>query len=138
MGQALRVAGPDVLAVAEFVSGSDNAVVKALVVREHPVLLTEAKDFGQQVYAYSQQFNGVILMRYPASAHCIENLGSDQAPAAEVHTKEVIVCRGVGAKIDTLEVVRGLAQCLPQRSPTINEFLFEGGCQDARLDFGGD
>lgn len=36
--------------------------------QENRVLLTEDKDFGQLVYAHSQRSNGVILIRYPASA----------------------------------------------------------------------
>lgn len=56
------------LAVAEFLSGSADAVVMDLAFREHRVLLTEDKDFGQLVYAYSQQSSGVILIRYPAGA----------------------------------------------------------------------
>lgn len=39
-----------------------------LAFREHRILLTEDKDFGQMVYADSQQSSGVILIRYPASA----------------------------------------------------------------------
>jgi len=39
-----------------------------LAFREHRILLTEDKDFGQLVYAYSQQSSGVILIRYPANA----------------------------------------------------------------------
>jgi len=66
--RALRAAGHDVLAVAEVLSGSDDAVVMDLAFREYRVLLTEDKDFGQLVYAYSQQSSGVILIRYPASA----------------------------------------------------------------------
>ncbi|NGZ96895.1 MAG: hypothetical protein CV089_12370 [Nitrospira sp. WS110] len=66
--RALRAAEYDVLAVTELMSGSDDAVVMDVAFREHRILLTEDKDFGQLVYAYSQQSNGVILIRYPASA----------------------------------------------------------------------
>lgn len=64
----LRAAGHDVLAVAELLSGSDDAVVMDLGLRENRILLTEDKDFGQLVYADSQQSSGVILIRYPSSA----------------------------------------------------------------------
>ncbi|NGZ09509.1 MAG: hypothetical protein CV088_08975 [Nitrospira sp. LK70] len=66
--RALRAAEHDVLAVTEILSGSDDAVVMDVAFREHRILLTEDKDFGQLVYAYSQQSNGVILIRYPSSA----------------------------------------------------------------------
>ena len=36
--------------------------------REKRILLTEDKDFGQLVYAHSQQSSGVIFIRYPATA----------------------------------------------------------------------
>ena len=39
-----------------------------MALREGRVLLTEDKDFGQLVYAQSQQSCGVIFVRYPASA----------------------------------------------------------------------
>ena len=66
--RALRAAGHDVLAVAELASGSDDAIIMDLALRENRVLLTEDKDFGQLVYAHLQQSNGVIFIRYPATA----------------------------------------------------------------------
>lgn len=56
------------LAVVELASGSDDSLVMDLAFREHRVLLTEDKDFGQLVYAHSQPSSGVIFLRYPASA----------------------------------------------------------------------
>lgn len=56
------------LAVAEIASGSDDAIVMDLAFRDNRVLLTEDKDFGQLVYAHSQQSSGVIFIRYPANA----------------------------------------------------------------------
>lgn len=56
------------LAVAEIASGSDDTIVMDLAFRENRVLLTEDKDFGQLVYAHSQQSSGVIFIRYPANA----------------------------------------------------------------------
>jgi len=41
------------MAIAELSSGSDDAVVMDLVLREQRILLTEDKDCGQLVYAYS-------------------------------------------------------------------------------------
>lgn len=66
--RALRAAGHDVLAVAELLSGSDDAIIMNLGLRENRILLTEDKDFGQLVCAHSQQSSGVILIRYPATA----------------------------------------------------------------------
>lgn len=66
--RALRSAGHDVLAVAELASGSDDAMVMNLALRERRVLLTEDKDFGQLVFAHSHQSGGVIFIRYPANA----------------------------------------------------------------------
>lgn len=65
--RALRATGQDVLAVAELASSSDDAIVMDMAHRENRVLLTEDKDFGQLVYAHSQQSSGVILIRYSAS-----------------------------------------------------------------------
>lgn len=69
--RALRAVGHDVLAVAEIASGSDDSIVMDIAFREHRVLLTEDKDFGQLVFAHSQQSSGVIFIRYPASARKI-------------------------------------------------------------------
>jgi predicted nuclease of predicted toxin-antitoxin system len=66
--RALRGAGHDVLAIAELASGSDDAIVMDMAYHEKRVLLTEDKDFGQLVYAHSQQSSGVIFIRYPANA----------------------------------------------------------------------
>lgn len=61
-------AGHDVLAVAELAAGLDDTAVMDIAVREERLLLTEDKDFGRLVYAYSQQSSGVIFIRYPALA----------------------------------------------------------------------
>jgi predicted nuclease of predicted toxin-antitoxin system len=66
--RALRATAHEVLAVAELASGSDDAIVLDMACRQNRVLLTEDKDFGQLVYAHSQQSSGVIFIRYPASA----------------------------------------------------------------------
>jgi predicted nuclease of predicted toxin-antitoxin system len=64
--RALRAAGHDVRAVTESASGADDATVMDLALREERILLTEDKDFGQLVYAYSRQSSGIIFIRYPA------------------------------------------------------------------------
>ena len=66
--RALRAVGHDVLAVAELASGTDDATVMDMALRDNRVLLTEDKDFGQLVYAQAQPSSGVIFIRYPAEA----------------------------------------------------------------------
>ncbi|MBI2485539.1 MAG: DUF5615 family PIN-like protein [Deltaproteobacteria bacterium] len=53
--RALRAANHDVLAVSEISPRAEDVDVMNLAVRETRVLLTEDKDFGQLVYAYSQK-----------------------------------------------------------------------------------
>jgi predicted nuclease of predicted toxin-antitoxin system len=60
--RTLRAAGHDVVAIAELVAGSDDAIVMDLALRDSRVLLKEDKDFGQLVYAQSQQSSGVIFI----------------------------------------------------------------------------
>lgn len=50
--RALRAAGHDVRAVAEAMPGGDDEDVIALAARDHRLLLTEDKDFGQLVFAH--------------------------------------------------------------------------------------
>jgi hypothetical protein len=66
--RALRAAGHDVTAVAEFAQRSEDAVVADLAILDARILLTEDKDFGQLVYARAQPLGGVILLRFPAGA----------------------------------------------------------------------
>lgn len=66
--RALRDAGHDVCAIAESASGSGDSIVMDMALREERILLTEDKDFGQLVYAYSRQSCGVIFIRYSARA----------------------------------------------------------------------
>lgn len=65
--RALRSAGFDVLAIAEFAPRADDSDIVDLAARESRVLLTEDKDFGQLVYAELRASSGVILIRFPAS-----------------------------------------------------------------------
>jgi|GEM_PF-6599261 len=52
----------------KLAAGLDDTAVMDIAVREERLLLTEDKDFGRLVYAYSQQSSGVIFIRYPALA----------------------------------------------------------------------
>lgn len=64
--RALRAAGHDVAAVAEFAHRADDSAVINLAVHEDRIVLTEDKDFGHLVYASAQETAGVILIRFPA------------------------------------------------------------------------
>jgi predicted nuclease of predicted toxin-antitoxin system len=63
----LRLAGYDVVSVAERMRGADDETVIEFARSEHRLLITEDKDFGQLVFAAAKQNSGVILIRYPAS-----------------------------------------------------------------------
>ena len=66
--RALRAAGYDVLAIAEFTSRSDDAELIAQAYREHRILITEDKDFGWLVFVSNASSAGVILLRFPGTA----------------------------------------------------------------------
>jgi len=66
--RALRAAGHDVLAVREAIPGAEDESVVQLALRDSRVLLTEDKDFGQLLYASPPGTQGVILVRFPATA----------------------------------------------------------------------
>jgi len=63
----LRLAGYDVVSIAERMRGADDETVIELARSERRLLITEDKDFGQLVFATAKQNSGVILIRYPAS-----------------------------------------------------------------------
>ncbi len=60
---ALREAGHEVHAVAEVMAGSADEAVLALAVREHAVLITADKDFGELVFQRRAVPAGVLLLR---------------------------------------------------------------------------
>jgi predicted nuclease of predicted toxin-antitoxin system len=66
--RVLRTEGFDVVSVAEASAGADDERVMAMALREHRILLTEDKDFGQLVFAAGSKSLGVGLIRFPASA----------------------------------------------------------------------
>jgi predicted nuclease of predicted toxin-antitoxin system len=66
--RALRVAGHDVLAVAEIALSADDTEVTRLAAEQGRVLLTEDKDFGQLIFAAAAPSAGVVLFRYVMSA----------------------------------------------------------------------
>ena len=63
--RALRAAGHEVLAVAEFAPSADDSDILRLALAERHILLTEDKDFGQFVYAHGQRAHSVLFLRYP-------------------------------------------------------------------------
>ncbi|MHB1540301.1 MAG: DUF5615 family PIN-like protein [Steroidobacteraceae bacterium] len=64
----VRVAGHDVVSIAERMPGVEDEKVIELAASERRLLLTEDKDFGQLVFAATKNNSGIILIRYPASA----------------------------------------------------------------------
>lgn len=64
----LRLAGYDVVSIAEKMPGADDDAVIDFARSERRLLVTEDKDFGQLVFAAAKQNSGVVLIRYPASA----------------------------------------------------------------------
>lgn len=66
--RALRAAGHDVRALAEESSRTMDAEVIALAAREGRILLTEDKDFGWLAFVGGAGSEGVVLVRFPASA----------------------------------------------------------------------
>ena len=59
----LRVAGHDVLYIAEFAASLSDVEVIALASREGRLLLTADKDFGELVFRRGQAVPGLILLR---------------------------------------------------------------------------
>jgi predicted nuclease of predicted toxin-antitoxin system len=66
--RALRMAGFDVLAIAEVMNRSVDSELIERAYRERRVLLTEDKDFGWLVFVAHADSAGVILIRYPGNA----------------------------------------------------------------------
>lgn len=65
--RALRAAGHDVLAAAEFQRRSVDRDLMETAFREDRILLTEDKDFGWLAFVAHVENPGVILVRYPAN-----------------------------------------------------------------------
>ena len=65
--RALRSAGHDVVAVSEFSPGAEDAQILHLASQQQRIVITEDKDFGQLVFAFGKNTQGVIFLRYPSS-----------------------------------------------------------------------
>lgn len=66
--RSLRGDGYDVLAVAEFMTRSDDAELMEQAHLQGRVLLTEDRDFGRLVFVRHAASAGVILIRFPGDA----------------------------------------------------------------------
>jgi predicted nuclease of predicted toxin-antitoxin system len=66
--RALRGAGYDVVAVAEFTNQSLDPAVIEQAHREGRILLTEDKDFGWHLFVSHAASAGVILIRFPSQS----------------------------------------------------------------------
>ena len=65
--RALRSAGQDVVAVADISPRAEDAQILHLASQQQRVVITEDKDFGQLVFAFGKNTQGVIFLRYPSS-----------------------------------------------------------------------
>ena len=65
---ALRADGHDVLYVIDNQRGAEDPDLLDRAWREHRLLLTEDKDFGELVVRLAFNNRGVILLRFPPSA----------------------------------------------------------------------
>lgn len=66
--RALRSAGHDVIAIAEFGKGSPDESVIEHAFSELRILITEDTDFGELVYARGRPTAGVVLLKFHARA----------------------------------------------------------------------
>ena len=101
--RALRADGHDVLAVAEFQQRSVDKDVMELALAEKRILLTEDKDFGRLAFAAHMDSQGVILIRFPASARitlavAVLRLATEQGSQLE---EAFVVLRPGSARIST-------------------------------------
>ena len=64
--RALREAGHDVAAIAEFAKGTVDELAVGRAFGERRILITEDPDFGELVYARGHSSAGVILVRFPS------------------------------------------------------------------------
>ena len=65
---ALREAGHDVLAIAEFSKGVTDEMVMERAASEKRVVITEDRDFGELVYAHGSSSPGVVFVKFPTHA----------------------------------------------------------------------
>lgn len=66
--RALRAAGHDVVAVAEYTTRSIDRELIEQAYRDHRILLTEDTDLGWLVFVSQTETAGVILIRFPGNA----------------------------------------------------------------------
>ena len=86
--RSLRSVGYDVIAVSEsFPSAADVEVLRAAV-EDKRILITEASDFGEWIYAHGEKMNGVIFIRFPAGAR--SKLGETFLKLIEKHGLDLV------------------------------------------------
>jgi predicted nuclease of predicted toxin-antitoxin system len=68
----LREAGHDVIYIVEHAPGSTDAEVIALADKEHRILLTEDKDFGDLVFRQRMPVPGLVLLRIEPEQHVLK------------------------------------------------------------------
>jgi predicted nuclease of predicted toxin-antitoxin system len=88
--QALRLAGHDVVSIAEVAPGTSDEAVLARAVTEKRILITEDRDFGELIYAQGNPSPGVILIRFQGPS-------STAKMAAIVETVAILGTRLLGA-----------------------------------------
>jgi predicted nuclease of predicted toxin-antitoxin system len=63
----LRADEHDVVYAVESMRGAPDGDVLALAVREHRILITEDKDFGELVYRLQRPAHGIVFLRFEFS-----------------------------------------------------------------------
>lgn len=66
--RSLRSAGYDVIAVSESCPAAADVEVLRAAVEDKRILITEDSDFGEWIFAHREKMDGVIFIRFPASA----------------------------------------------------------------------
>ena len=79
--RALRLAGHDVLAIAESNSGIADDLVIPYALKESRILITEDRDFGELVFAHGHRSPGVILLRFAATVRSLKPAAAVMAVA---------------------------------------------------------
>jgi Domain of unknown function (DUF5615) len=103
---ALREAGHDVLAIAEFAKGVSDDQVMERAIRERRVVITEDRDFGELVYARGSNSAGIIFVKFHSRAR-------RGKPMAVV---EAVAKLGRAAILSPATCLRSLPICRRQRA----------------------
>lgn len=85
--EGLRLAGHEIVSVAEELAGAEDQQVLALAEKHGTILLTADKDFGELVYRQQLTHRGVILLRQAGLS--IEARVEAVAAVLSVHADEI-------------------------------------------------